>query len=60
MKKFYISLIACLSFTTYQAFANEGDTTVITAHDNTELSWYDNYDAEATFPDGSLSSLTLF
>jgi hypothetical protein len=55
MKKFYILFLACLSMTAFQASANEGDTTVVLAHDNTELSWYNNYDAVATFPDGNLS-----
>jgi len=55
MKKFYILFLACLSMTAFQASANEGDTTVVVAHDDTELSWYDNYDAATTFPDGSLS-----
>lgn len=34
--------------------AAPGDTTVVTAHSEQHLSWYEAYDAPASFPDGSI------
>lgn len=54
MKKIYLlaagifALNECVS-------AAPGDTTIVQAHNNTELSWYNNYDQLVTFPNGSLS-----
>jgi len=36
------------------ANAAPGDTTVVVAHTEQQLSWYENYDAPASFPDGSI------
>ncbi len=54
LKKIYFSVLI-LAFHNLVAFSGPGDTTVIQAHQRTELSWYDNYDTTVTFPDGSLT-----
>lgn len=54
MKKFY-ALALLLMGGSYIASSAEGDTTVVQAHNGTQLSWYDNYDAPVTFPNGSVS-----
>lgn len=36
-------------------FAAEGDTTIITTHNNQILDWYGNFDSTAMFPDHSVS-----
>jgi len=54
MKKLYtIGLLLMGSLT--PGFANEGDTTIVLAHQEQQLSWYEAYDTAVNFPDGSLS-----
>lgn len=54
MKKLYAGLFALFAVFNF-AHANPGDTTVIQAHDHTQLSWYGDYDSTVAFPDGSTS-----
>lgn len=52
MRKIYAGAFLFFSSLGY-TYANPGDTTIIQAHNLTQLSWYDNYDTPVTFPDGS-------
>jgi len=54
MKKIYASVFMMMGMA-MAARAAEGDTTIVQAHQGTQLSWYDNYDVPVSFPDGSLS-----
>jgi hypothetical protein len=54
MKKIYFMMLALLG-TCAAGYANPGDTTIVQAHNLTQLSWYDNYDTAVTFPDGSVT-----
>jgi len=54
MKKIYASALLMLSAFSY-AQAAPGDTTVVQAHNDVQLSWYNNYDATASFPNGTTS-----
>lgn len=52
-RKIYIILLVIL-FHSISLFSAPGDTTIIQAHQLTQLSWYNNYDTLVTFPDGDL------
>ena len=48
-------LSTILSVLSYVAISAPGDTTTIRVHDNVSMVWYQNYDAQTTFPDGGES-----
>lgn len=52
MKIFY-SILTCLFVSTL--FADPGDTTWVSSHDKTDMTWYRTYKDTASFPDGSKS-----
>lgn len=52
MKRFFTVLLL-LGF--FALSANPGDTTWVTVHNNTQLTWYQRYSAKALFPNGSKS-----
>lgn len=52
MKKIYAFALMMLG-SCFAASSNEGDTTIVQAHNLTQLSWYNNYDTAVVFPDGS-------
>ncbi len=54
MRKFY-AIVLLLAGAFSQGYANEGDTTVVLAHQQQQLSWYESYDTDVSFPDGTLS-----
>jgi hypothetical protein len=54
MKKIYLGLMVMLGAMT-ATYANPGDTTIVQANYNSQLSWYGNYDTAVSFPDGSVS-----
>jgi hypothetical protein len=54
MKRFYILLLSALGLG-LNSDAAEGDTTIVTAHNQTQLSWYQAYDDAIAFPDGTTS-----
>ena len=49
MKKYYLALLS-ISLT-FIAFSQ--DTTIVRIHDNTDMTWYGNYDEWGVLPDGS-------
>lgn len=53
-------LTASLLSLSQVTFAAEGDTTTVISHHTQKLSWWENYDSTATFPDGSLSYRKIF
>src|SRR5690606_7598766 len=51
MKKIYLAFTFLLG--TSALFAAEGDTTIVTSHNETHLETYTSYDAAISFPSGS-------
>lgn len=51
--KIYFTLIAVIY--TLTSIASPGDTTKVSVHNKTDITWYGNYDAIGVFPDGNTS-----
>lgn len=49
------SLFVLLFVTPQMAWCAPGDTTWVQAHNNTQLNYYNDFDANVTFPDGSVT-----